>query len=147
MREEFGDIAIQSTRPQTLGAALVDSPVGQLAWIVDKFREWTHPRTTLPDEVIDRDRLLTNVMIYWLNGAAGPAAYIGYAQETRWGMVNEPRQLPLVVGPRNAWRAIADLAPFYRFSQRPANSPECGAGPGSGRCAAGARRASSSSVR
>lgn len=94
MREEFGYIAIQSTRPQTLGAALVDSPVGQLAWIVDKFREWTHPRTTLPDEVIDRDRLLTNVMIYWLNGAAGSAAYIGYAQEARWGMVNEPSGVP-----------------------------------------------------
>ena len=56
MAEEFGYIAIQSTRPQTLAAGLVDSPVGQLAWIVDKFREWTHPRTALPDEVIDRTK-------------------------------------------------------------------------------------------
>jgi pimeloyl-ACP methyl ester carboxylesterase len=58
-REEFGYIAIQSTRPQTLAYGLTDSPVGQLAWIMDKFREWTHPRTALPDTVIDRDRLLT----------------------------------------------------------------------------------------
>jgi hypothetical protein len=48
MREEFGYIAIQSTRPQTLAAALVDSPVGQLAWILDKFREWTYPVPPCP---------------------------------------------------------------------------------------------------
>ncbi|BCJ67511.1 epoxide hydrolase family protein [Polymorphospora rubra] len=84
MREEFGYIAIQGTRPQTLGYGLTDSPVGQLAWIMDKFREWTHPRPVEPDKVIDRDRLLTNVMIYWLTGTAGSAAYVGYAQEHGW---------------------------------------------------------------
>ncbi|HME77485.1 MAG TPA: epoxide hydrolase, partial [Mycobacterium sp.] len=61
MREEFGYIAIQATRPQTLGYGLTDSPVGQLAWIMDKFREWTHPRDVPPDRIISRDRLLTNV--------------------------------------------------------------------------------------
>ncbi|ADB34823.1 Epoxide hydrolase domain protein [Kribbella flavida DSM 17836] len=85
MAEEFGYIAIQSTRPQTLAYGLVDSPVGQLAWIMDKFREWTHPRTTLPDALLDRDTLLTNVMIYWLTGSAGSAAYVGYAQQGGWG--------------------------------------------------------------
>ena len=75
MQDEFGYIAIQSTRPQTIGAALVDSPVGQLAWIVDKFRAWTHPPDSLPDAIVDRDRLLTNVMIYWLTATAGSAAY------------------------------------------------------------------------
>ena len=84
MRDEFGYIAIQSTRPQTVAAALVDSPVGQLAWIIDKFHAWTHPADALPDVVIDRDRLLTNVMIYWLTGTAGTAAYVGYAQAS-WG--------------------------------------------------------------
>lgn len=79
MHEEFGYIAIQSTRPQTLAYGLTDSPVGQLAWIMDKFREWTHPRNVDPDKIIDRDRLLTNVMLYWLNGTAGSAAYVGYA--------------------------------------------------------------------
>ena len=48
MREEFGYIAIQSTRPQTLAYGLTDSPVGQLAWIMDKFREWTYPRRSCP---------------------------------------------------------------------------------------------------
>ncbi|APE37267.1 epoxide hydrolase [Nocardia mangyaensis] len=87
MNEEFGYIAVQSTRPQTLAYGLVDSPIGQLAWILDKFREWTHPRETLPDKIIDRNRLLTNVMIYWLTGTAGSAGYIGYAQPAQWGVV------------------------------------------------------------
>ncbi|MFF8959399.1 epoxide hydrolase family protein [Streptomyces sp. NPDC014894] len=94
MAEEFGYISIQSTRPQTLAHGLVDSPVGQLAWIMDKFREWTHPRTALPDEVIDRDRLLTNVMLYWLTGTAGSAAYVGYAQESGWGEAAENSGVP-----------------------------------------------------
>jgi pimeloyl-ACP methyl ester carboxylesterase len=85
MSEEFGYIAIQSTRPQTLAYGLTDSPVGQLAWVMDKFREWTHPRQVLPDKIVSRDRLITNVMIYWLTGTAGSAAYVGYAQGAGWG--------------------------------------------------------------
>ncbi len=94
MQEEFGYIAIQSTRPQTLAYGLTDSPVGQLAWILDKFREWTHPRSAPPDEVIDRDRLLSNVMLYWLTATAGSAAFIGYAQAAGWGKVNENSGVP-----------------------------------------------------
>jgi hypothetical protein len=94
MQEEFGYIAIQSTRPQTLAVGLVDSPAGQLAWVLDKFREWTHPRNALPDNVIGRDRLLTNVMVYWLTGTAGSSAYVGYAQDTSWGGTKEPSGVP-----------------------------------------------------
>jgi epoxide hydrolase len=94
MNEEFGYIAIQATRPQTLAYGLVDSPVGQLAWIMDKFREWTHPRPVLPDKIIDRDRLLTNVMIYWLTGTAGTAAYVGYAQQSAWGATKANSGVP-----------------------------------------------------
>lgn len=86
MQEEFGYIAIQSTRPQTLAYGLTDSPVGQLAWIMDKFREWTHPRDTEPEEIISRDVMLTNATIYWLTGTAGTAAYVGYAQAGAWGV-------------------------------------------------------------
>jgi pimeloyl-ACP methyl ester carboxylesterase len=69
---------LQASRPQTLAYALTDSPVGQLAWIIEKFKEWTHPVDALPDEVIDRDRLLTNVMLYWLTGTANSAARLYY---------------------------------------------------------------------
>ena len=94
MNEQFGYIAIQSTRPQLIGVALTDSPVGQLAWILDKFREWTHPRSALPDTIVARDRLLTNVMLYWLTGTAGTAAYVGYAQEAGWGVPVEKSPVP-----------------------------------------------------
>ncbi len=92
-REEMGYIAIQSTRPQTIGAALVDSPLGQLAWILDKAHAWTFPHDTLPDEVIGRDRLLTNVMLYWLTGLAGSAAYVGYAC-AGWGSPDSSSGVP-----------------------------------------------------
>ncbi len=85
MQQEYGYIAIQSTRPQTLAFALADSPIGQLAWIVDKFREWTMPHDAAPEEIIGYDRLLTNVMLYWVTGTAGSAAYVGYAQHSAWG--------------------------------------------------------------
>jgi pimeloyl-ACP methyl ester carboxylesterase len=70
--------AIQSTRPQTLAYGLTDSPVGQLAWIIEKFKEWSNPAAELPEDAIDRDTLLTNVMLYWLTATAGSAARMYY---------------------------------------------------------------------
>jgi len=69
---------IQATRPQTLAYGLTDSPVGQLAWIVDKFSAWTHTKTGIPEDAIGRDDMLTNVMLYWLTGTAGSAARLYY---------------------------------------------------------------------
>jgi epoxide hydrolase len=65
--------AVQSTRPQALAYALTDSPVGQLAWIIEKFKEWTDS-ADVPEDAVDRDRLLTNVMLYWLTRTAGSSA-------------------------------------------------------------------------
>ncbi|TDD44705.1 epoxide hydrolase [Kribbella antibiotica] len=92
MQEEFGYIAIQATRPQTIAYGLVDSPVGQLAWIMDKFHAWTGPGS-----VISKDRLLTNAMLYWLTGTAGSAAYVGYAQAQAWGAGKENSGVPTAV--------------------------------------------------
>ncbi|MER6491659.1 epoxide hydrolase family protein [Streptomyces griseorubiginosus] len=75
--EGTGYAVLNSTRPQTVGYALTDSPVGQLAWIVEKFQAWTDS-AELPEEAVDRDRLLTNVMLYWLTGTAASAARIYY---------------------------------------------------------------------
>jgi epoxide hydrolase len=63
----------QSTRPQTLGYGLVDSPAGQAAWIIEKFWAWTdcgEGADRHPENVLDRDELLDNVMLYWINGNA-----------------------------------------------------------------------------
>ncbi|MEU8261623.1 epoxide hydrolase family protein [Micromonospora sp. NPDC048999] len=68
---------IQSTRPQTLAYGLTDSPVGQLAWIMEKFREWSAAKD-VPEEVIDRDRMLTNVSVYWFTATAGSSARLYY---------------------------------------------------------------------
>jgi epoxide hydrolase len=83
----FGYAQIQSTRPQTLAYGLTDSPVGQLTWIVEKFKEWTHPRAGLPEDSVDRDHMLTNVMLYWLTATAGSSAQIYYegAHAGGWG--------------------------------------------------------------
>jgi len=73
-REYAGYRAIQTTRPQTLAYGLTDSPAGQLAWIVDHLKVQTNPAIELPDDAIDRDRILTHVMAYWLTGTAGSSA-------------------------------------------------------------------------
>jgi epoxide hydrolase len=73
-----GYLQIQSTRPQTLGYGLNDSPVAQLAWIVEKFKEWTNPAAELPEDAVDRDQLLTNVSIYWFTGTGASAARFIY---------------------------------------------------------------------
>ncbi|GAA5051858.1 epoxide hydrolase family protein [Nocardia callitridis] len=67
----------QATRPQTIGYALVDSPVGLLAWILDKFAEWTDTEDT-PFETIAMDRILDDVTLYWLTRTGASAARIYY---------------------------------------------------------------------
>ncbi|MGI9604247.1 MAG: epoxide hydrolase family protein [Acidimicrobiales bacterium] len=66
----------QSTRPQTLGYGLVDSPVGQMAWILEKFWAWTDCDGH-PENALSRDELLDNVMMYWLtaSGASSGRLY------------------------------------------------------------------------
>ncbi|WP_331739274.1 epoxide hydrolase (plasmid) [Streptomyces sp. NBC_00637] len=71
--ELSGYMKVQQTRPQTLAYALTDSPVGQLAWIVEKFLDWTAAEQR-PEEAVDRDLLLTIVSIYWLTATAGSSA-------------------------------------------------------------------------
>ncbi|MYS87293.1 epoxide hydrolase family protein [Embleya scabrispora] len=76
--DKMGFNAIQSTRPQTLAYGLHDSPVGQLAWIVEKFKEWTDTASELPEDAVDRDTLLTNISLYWFTGTAGSSANLYY---------------------------------------------------------------------
>lgn len=65
----------QATRPQTLGYGLVDSPVGQAAWILEKFWAWTDCDGH-PENVLTRDELLDNVMFYWVNAAGASSGRI-----------------------------------------------------------------------
>ena len=72
-QSESGYSKQQSTRPQTLGYGLVDSPAAQCAWIVEKFWAWTDCDGD-PTNVLTRDELLDNVMLYWLPGTGASSA-------------------------------------------------------------------------
>jgi len=63
----------QSTRPQSLGYGLVDSPAGQAGWILEKFWAWTDCDGH-PENVLTRDELLDNVMFYWLPATGASSA-------------------------------------------------------------------------
>lgn len=65
----------QATRPQTLGYGLADSPSGQAAWILEKFWAWTDCKGH-PENVLSRDEMLDNVMLYWLTNSAASSARI-----------------------------------------------------------------------
>ncbi|APU16879.1 MULTISPECIES: epoxide hydrolase family protein [Actinoalloteichus] len=82
--EVGGYAAIQSTRPQTLAFGLHDSPVGLLGWIVDLFKTFSNPAKELPEDAVDRDALLTNVMIYWFTETFASSTRI-YKESTHWG--------------------------------------------------------------
>ncbi|MFF9347242.1 epoxide hydrolase family protein [Streptomyces sp. NPDC014734] len=116
--ELSGYMKTQATRPQTLAYGLNDSPVGQLAWIVEKFAEWTDSKE-LPEEAVDRDRLLTIVSIYWLTATAGSSAQYYYegAEEVRQaasGAVPPPLTVPVGVAvfPHDIF------VPIRRFADR-----------------------------
>jgi len=72
-RWDSGYSTQQATRPQTLGYGLVDSPVGQMAWIVEKFWSWMDCDGH-PENVLTRDELLDNVMLYWMTASAASSA-------------------------------------------------------------------------
>lgn len=94
MTEEFGYIALQSTRPGLIGAMTADSPVAQLAWMYDKLQAWTHPPERSAIDVLGEEFVLANASLYWFTRSAGSAAYVGYAQEQAWGAVPENSGVP-----------------------------------------------------
>ncbi|MDG2112990.1 MAG: epoxide hydrolase [Actinomycetota bacterium] len=63
----------QSTRPQTVGYGLVDSAVGQMAWIMEKMWAWTDC-SGHPENALSRDEMLDNVMLYWLTASGASSA-------------------------------------------------------------------------
>ncbi|KAF2237978.1 epoxide hydrolase [Viridothelium virens] len=74
-QDEAGYANIQMTRPQTLGYGLVDSPVGQAAWIYEKFHGWSHHDGNV-ESVFSKDEMLDTIMLYWLTNSAASSARI-----------------------------------------------------------------------
>jgi pimeloyl-ACP methyl ester carboxylesterase len=93
-QDRAGYAIIQATRPQTLAFGLHDSPAAQLAWIAEKFKEWTDPARELPEDAVDLDQLLTNISIYWFTQTAASAARLYKEGQKGWGAVTEYSAVP-----------------------------------------------------
>jgi len=91
-RWDSGYAQQQSSRPQTLGYALADSPAGQAAWIYEKFQAWTD-NTGTPESTLSLDEMLDNIMLYWLPNTATSAARL-YWESYRGAFGATELQLP-----------------------------------------------------
>ena len=83
---ESGYAELQTTRPQTVGYGLADSPAALCAWIVEKFRAWTDCRGH-PENALTRDQMLDDVTLYWLTGTAASSARLyweSFRQVSEW---------------------------------------------------------------
>ncbi|HLZ05181.1 MAG TPA: epoxide hydrolase [Bradyrhizobium sp.] len=99
----------QSTRPQTLGYGLTDSPAGQAAWILEKFWAWTDCDGD-PHNILSRDELLDNVMLYWVTATAASSARLyweSFGRARRHGKVTVPTGVAVfpkeIVPPVRRW--------------------------------------------
>jgi pimeloyl-ACP methyl ester carboxylesterase len=94
-KDEFGYFLEQSTRPQTIGYALADSPVGQAAWIYEKFRAWTDNKGD-PESALSRDEMLDIITLYWLTNTGASSARIYFEEAARDDKNNNsPVDLPV----------------------------------------------------
>ena len=83
----------QSTRPQSIGYGLVDSPVGLAAWIIEKYWAWTDSNGD-PENVLTKDEMLDNIMVYWVNAAGASSARI-YWESFGGGLGTKPIATPM----------------------------------------------------
>lgn len=115
----------QSTRPQTLGYALADSPVGQAAWIYEKFQAWTDHDGD-PEQALSRDAMLDTIMLYWLTDSAASSARL-YWESFRSAFGNARIDLPAACSifpaemrrPPRRWaeRVFADIIYWNRAAR------------------------------
>jgi pimeloyl-ACP methyl ester carboxylesterase len=112
---ERGYLGMQEHRPDTIGAALTDSPVGQLAWIAEKFGTRADGAYRTPDESVDRDQLLTNVSLYWFTrGGASSAQFYYESAHSGTGLV-------MASGVPSGW-AVFDTHPLMRRALDPSKA-------------------------
>lgn len=112
---------IQATRPQTLGYALADSPVGQAAWIYDLFNSGTG-NSGRPEDALSRDAMLDEITLSWLTNTAASSARIYLEQAQLMGARGNPGRVDLPVGvsvfpydlpPARSWAPLVYPQLFY----------------------------------
>ena len=113
-KEGSGYLAIQNSRPQTIGYGLADSPLLQLAWIAEKVYEWT-------DLPVNRDQLLTTVSLYWFTGSGATAAHTLYdqAHSSDWGAPPAVPQGFAVFGADETVRKLVPAPPGAHWTEFP----------------------------
>ena len=97
----------QSTRPQTLGYGLADSPSGQMAWIVEKFAFWMDCERNgfrHPENVLSKDQLLDNVTLYWATNSAASSARLYWESFNTPNLNSITRPMALSVFPKEIMR-------------------------------------------
>ncbi|MGY0497565.1 epoxide hydrolase family protein [Nocardia sp. FBN12] len=109
---DHGYLLMQNHRPDTIGAALTDSPVGQLAWIAEKFKTRAVGDYRTPDESVDRDQLLTNISLYWFTRSGESSAQFYYEAE------HSGIDLVMAAGVPSGW-AVFDTHPLIRRTMDP----------------------------
>jgi pimeloyl-ACP methyl ester carboxylesterase len=109
--EGMGYSTQQSTRPQTLGYGLADSPAGQCAWIAEKFWAWTD-NDGHPEDALSRDQILDNISVYWFTATAASSARLYWESFTQRS--SEPIAVPsgISIFPREIFR------PSRRWAER-----------------------------
>ncbi|MFJ2667011.1 epoxide hydrolase family protein [Nocardia fluminea] len=125
-----GYLEMQNHRPDTIGAALTDSPVGQLAWIAEKFKTRTSRDDRTPDESVDRDQLLANISLYWFTRSGESSAQFYYEAEhseldfvmgsgvpSGWAVFDTH---PLIRRTMDPWKAIGHWSEFTEGGHFPA---------------------------
>lgn len=125
-----GYLEMQNHRPDTIGPALADSPVGQLAWIVEKFMTGSVGACRTPDESVDREQLLANVSLYWFTRSGASSAQFYYElAHSGAGVVMSPDvpsgwavfdAHPLVRRVLDPWSAIGHWSEFVEGGHFPA---------------------------
>jgi pimeloyl-ACP methyl ester carboxylesterase len=110
--EGSGYLAIQNSRPQTIGYGLADSPLLQLAWIAEKVHEWT-------DLPVDRGQMLTTVSLYWHTGSGASAAQTLYEQahSSDWGAPPAVPQGFAVFGADETVRRLVPAPPAAHWTE------------------------------
>ena len=107
----------QSTRPQTLGYGLVDSPVGQLAWVVEKFWAWTDCDGD-PYTIFTKDQLLDNVTVFWFT-ATGASSGRLYWESAGPGGMPTPAQMAAMAAMAGPVTVPTGCSVFPREIRRP----------------------------
>jgi epoxide hydrolase len=122
-KQDSGYAKQQSSRPQTLGYGLADSPAGQAAWILEKFWAWTDCGGH-PENILSRDELLDNVMFYWVTNSAASSARLYW--ESFGKTAADPVRVPVgvaaypkeIIVPVRSWMEV-EYPDIRHFAEMP----------------------------